>query len=111
MAVEVDWFVVRAALLGSFALAAVVAGCGDDGDPRFAARTDDEYTETLVDAVIGTPSGTIIVDENGDRTQVKTAAITATATTTATKAKPPKDGGAGATGGGTGTGGSTGTAG
>ena len=102
MAVDVKPFVIRAALLGSFALVSVVAGCGDDQDPRFAARTDDEYTEPLVDAVIGTPSGTTIVDENGDRSEVKAVAITAAAA----KPKPPKDGGAGGTGGSTGTGGS-----
>src|SRR4051812_4328529 len=96
-----------AALVASFALAVGVVGCGDDGDPRFAARTDDEYTEPLVDAVIGTPSGITVIDENGQRTQVKAGAITAAASASAApNAKPTKDGGAGGTTGTAGSGGS-----
>jgi concanavalin A-like lectin/glucanase superfamily protein len=40
------------------------AGCSDkadDVDPRFAADTYDEYTEPLIDAVIGTPAGTTVL--------------------------------------------------
>lgn len=57
--------------------AASAAGCTDNRDPRFAADTYDEYTEPLVNAVVGTPNGTVIIDENGGRTVVPVAALAA----------------------------------
>ena len=53
---------VAISLLGSLVL---VAGCEDGGDPRFKAETYDEYTEPLTNAVIGTPSGTFVVNAVG----------------------------------------------
>jgi len=38
-------------------------GCGTDD--KFAAESDDEYTEPLVNAVIGTPSGVTAISESG----------------------------------------------
>src|SRR5450432_2344497 len=41
------------------AVSALPLGCG--GDDKFAAETDDEYTEQLTNAVIGTPDGVITI--------------------------------------------------
>jgi Concanavalin A-like lectin/glucanases superfamily len=50
-------------LLGSLSL---LPGCEDQsGDPRFKAETFDEYTEPLTNAVIGTPTATLIVNAVG----------------------------------------------
>jgi hypothetical protein len=49
-------------LLGTIVLA---TGCEDARDPRFRAETYDEYTEPLTNAVIGTPTGTLIVNAVG----------------------------------------------
>jgi len=38
-------------------------GCGSDD--KFSAESDDEYTEPLVNAVIGTPSGVTAISESG----------------------------------------------
>ncbi len=40
-------------------------GCGGAGDDKFAAQSDDEYSEPLTNAVIGTPSGIITVPPPG----------------------------------------------
>jgi hypothetical protein len=40
-------------------------GCGGASDDKFSARSDDEYTEPLTNAVIGTPSGVINVPPAG----------------------------------------------
>jgi hypothetical protein len=61
------------------AATAVAAGCSDNRDPRFAAETYDEYTEPLVNAVIGTPDGTITIDESGARTVTPAALVAAPA--------------------------------
>src|SRR6185369_10669082 len=53
-----------AALLGAWAVVGV-SGCEQNRDPRFAAETYDEYTEPLTNAVIGTPTGTLIVSDVG----------------------------------------------
>jgi hypothetical protein len=41
------------------AVSALPLGCG--GDDKFAAETDDEYTEQLTNAVIGTPDGVVTI--------------------------------------------------
>lgn len=41
-------------------------GCG--ADDKFAAETDDEYTEPLTNAIIGTPTGTVEVSADGRST-------------------------------------------
>jgi hypothetical protein len=48
------------------ALLTVVVGCDDAStDKRFAARTDDEYTEPLTNAVIGSPDGVTVIPSAG----------------------------------------------
>jgi len=72
-------------------LCSVPLGCG--GDDKFAAQTDDEYTEPLTDAVIGTPTGVTTISSTG--------------VSQVTEAAGPKAGSGGA--GSIGVGGSTGT--
>ena len=48
--------------LGALLLAAPL-GCG--ADDKFSAETDDEYTEPLVDAIIGTPNGVTKISPTG----------------------------------------------
>ena len=48
--------------------AGIAAGCVDNVDPKFSARTYDEYTEPLSDAVIGSPDGTKVIGPNGETT-------------------------------------------
>ena len=62
--------------------AGIAAGCADNVDPKFSARTYDEYTEPLSDAVIGSPDGTTVIGPNGETTFFP-AAVTA---------KPPASG-------------------
>jgi len=49
-------------LLGSLLL---FSGCEDERDPRFRAETYDEYLEPLTNTVIGTPTGTVIINDVG----------------------------------------------
>jgi hypothetical protein len=86
-------------------LAGLVVGCTDNavdnnGDPRFAARTYDEYTEPMTNAVIGTPEGTTEIGSAGETTFVPAAAIAVPAASTGT---------GGGTGTGTAAGGTVGT--
>ena len=84
------------------AVAGVVVGCTDNVDPRFAAETNDEYSEPLTNAVIGTPEGTTEIGPAGERTVIAAATVAAAA----------KKGTGGSTGtGGVAVGGSTGHAG
>ena len=90
------------------ALVAVVVGCADNVDPRFAAETHDEYSEPLTNAVIGTPEGTTEIGPAGETTVVPAAVVTAAAR----KATGGSTGTGGTNAGGsTGRGGGTGTAG
>ncbi|MDP9151752.1 MAG: LamG domain-containing protein [Myxococcota bacterium] len=41
--------------------AGVLAGCGGAVDNRFAAETHDEYTQPLTNAVVGTPTGVVVL--------------------------------------------------
>ena len=41
-------------------------GCG--ADDKFAAETDDEYTEALTNAIIGTPTGVVEISSDGRST-------------------------------------------
>ena len=50
---------------GCVAVALAPLGCGGAGEDKFAAQSDDEYTEPLTNAVIGTPSGVITVPPAG----------------------------------------------
>jgi hypothetical protein len=45
-------------------LCAAPLGCGS-ADDKFSAQTDDEYTESLTNAVIGTPTGTTTISASG----------------------------------------------
>src|SRR5882724_3437999 len=47
------------------AVLAAPLGCGGPGDDKFSAQSNDEYTEPLTNAVIGTPSGVITVPPAG----------------------------------------------
>lgn len=50
----------------SLLLIGILCGCGGGAtDNRFAAETHDEYTEPLTNAVIGTPSGVILLPSGG----------------------------------------------
>jgi hypothetical protein len=58
-------------------LAAFLIGCGGSSgggapadDKRFSGLTDDEYTEPLTDAVIGSPSGIVSIGADGGTTVV-----------------------------------------
>jgi hypothetical protein len=85
-------------------LALILAGCSDkadDVDPRFAADTYDEYTEPLIDAVIGTPAGTTVLRPGASITSGATGPTGAAGAS----GTAPKVGGMGVDGGvGTGTG-------
>jgi hypothetical protein len=102
-------------------MVAGLAGCDtSQRDPRFAAETFDEYTSKLTNAVVGTPSGTVLIDEDGVAVEVTspeslTAAIGAPVPVGGKGGAPAPVGGAGGsvsgTGGGAGTGGTIGTGG
>ena len=59
------------ALVGAALFALATAGCGGSSDAgsrhddRFAAASNDEYTQPLTDAVIGTPAGIVRVNSDG----------------------------------------------
>jgi hypothetical protein len=95
-------------------LTGLVVGCTDNkvdnsGDPKFAAQTDDEYTEPVTNAVIGTPEGTTEIGSAGETTFVPAAIVAAPAAKTGIGGSTGMGGTA--AGGSLGSGGATGAAG
>src|SRR5262245_7252825 len=68
--------------------------CGGSADQRFAAESYDEYSEPLTNAVIGTPTGTVVVDQSGS------AQAQAGGNGGSSPASPPPSGGTGGSTGG-----------
>src|SRR5450755_1906200 len=63
------WAGVRLSIVGiSTFIVSLSAGCGgasDHTDSRFAPQTNDEYTEPMTNAVIGSPSGIVTIGADG----------------------------------------------
>src|SRR4051812_30482548 len=72
-------------------------------DPRFAAQTNDEYTEPLTNAIVGDPSGVTTIG-----TPTTAGGVSAAATQSSALTVAATDGGTGAAGKSGGTGGSGG---
>jgi len=64
-------FVLRAA-----AVLALLSGCGGAVDQKFAPESYDEYTEPLTNAIVGSPSGVVVIGGTGSSSGVGTGVAT-----------------------------------